>query len=103
MSLMKDNLPIFGIAKANKLIDYATTESDVARGISRMPLVLARIYEEDIKFETKVPNAPKKSYQTSPSALQREQLSDSDRFINNLNESIEARISVHRTSLDLTN
>lgn len=53
MSVVKDNLPIFGIAKASKLVDFATTESDVSRGVSRMPLVLARIYEEDIKFETK--------------------------------------------------
>ena len=56
MSVEKENLPIFGIAKASKLLDFATTESDVSRGISRMPLVLARIYEEDIKFDT---NAPK--------------------------------------------
>lgn len=56
MTVEKENLPIFGIAKASKLIDFATTESDVSRGISRMPLVLARIYEEDIKFDT---NAPK--------------------------------------------
>jgi len=48
----KDNLPIFGIAKAKQLNDFATTEKDLARGISRMPLALARIYEEDIKFDT---------------------------------------------------
>ena len=85
ISVAKDNLPIFGIAKANKLVEYATTESDVSRGISRMPLVLARIYEEDIKFETKTPkNAPsgnQKQFKQSPSAMQREQLSESDRFI----------------------
>ena len=54
MSIVKDNLPIFGIAKAKQLGDYATSEKDVARGITRMPLVLARIYEEDIKID---PNA----------------------------------------------
>ena len=69
LSLVQENLPIFGISKNRALTDYTTTEKDVSRGISRMPLVLSRIYEEDIKFETKVPNAPKKSYQTSPSAL----------------------------------
>ena len=58
----KDNLPIFGIAKAKQLADFATTEKDLARGISRMPLVLARIYEEDIKFDTE----KKRVYQTSP-------------------------------------
>ena len=54
MSIVKDNLPIFGIAKAKQLADYTTSEKDVARGITRMPLVLARIYEEDIKID---PNA----------------------------------------------
>jgi len=77
LSVVKDNLPIFGIAKANKLIDFATTESDVSRGISRMPLVLARIYEEDIKFDTETkPTKQKQTFKMSPSALQREQLSD---------------------------
>ena len=76
LSVVKDNLPIFGIAKANKLIDFATTESDVSRGISRMPLVLARIYEEDIKFDTETkPTKQKQTFKMSPSALQREQLS----------------------------
>ena len=51
MSIVKDNLPIFGIAKAKQLADFATSEKDMARGITRMPLVLARIYEEDIKFD----------------------------------------------------
>ena len=51
MSIVKDNLPIFGIAKAKQLADFATSERDMARGITRMPLVLARIYEEDIKFD----------------------------------------------------
>ena len=51
MSIKKDNLPIFGIAKAKQLGDFATSERDLARGITRMPLVLARIYEEDIDFD----------------------------------------------------
>ena len=51
MSIVKENLPIFGIAKAKKLDDFATSEKDLARGITRMPLVLARIYEEDIDFD----------------------------------------------------
>ena len=102
MSLVKDNLPIFGIAKASKLNDYATTENDVSRGVSRMPLVLARIYEEDIKFE-KTQKQPTKQFKQSPSALQREQLSESDRFINNLNDSIDMRISAHRSSINVDN
>ena len=52
LSIAQENLPIFGISKMRALADFATTEKDVARGISRMPLVLARIYEEDIKFDS---------------------------------------------------
>ena len=51
LSLKQDNLPIFGISKQRSLADYTTTEKDVTRGLSRMPLVLSRIYEEDIRFE----------------------------------------------------
>lgn len=51
LSLKQENLPIFGISKQRSLADYTTTEKDVTRGLSRMPLVLSRIYEEDIKFE----------------------------------------------------
>jgi hypothetical protein len=29
MSIVKDNLPIFGIAKGKQLADYATSEKDV--------------------------------------------------------------------------
>jgi hypothetical protein len=47
---MKENLPIFVIAKSKQLADFATSQQDVSRGISRMPLILARIYEEDTKF-----------------------------------------------------
>lgn len=52
LSSEQANLPIFGISKTRALADFTTTERDIARGISRMPLVLARIYEEDIKFES---------------------------------------------------
>lgn len=58
LSLCQDNLPIFGIGKSCTLGDFATTEGDVTRGISRMPLVLARIYEEDIKFDATVQQRP---------------------------------------------
>jgi len=54
LSQVQENLPIFGIAKNRSLSDFATTEKDVSRGISRMPLILARIYEEDIKFDVKL-------------------------------------------------
>ena len=48
IAIAKKSLPIFGITKANEqLVDFSTTKKDVARGISRMPLGLARIDEED--------------------------------------------------------
>lgn len=52
---MKENLPVYGIVKAKSLSDFATTEKDVARGISRIPILLARLYEEDVSIE-KNPN-----------------------------------------------
>lgn len=78
MSIVKDNLPIFGIAKAKQLADFATSEKDLARGITRMPLVLARIYEEDIKFET---GTPKRVYKTSPKAGSSNQQEESELFM----------------------
>jgi hypothetical protein len=45
--MVKLNLPIFGI-KSKDMKEYTTTEKDVVKGISRIPLNLARIYEEDI-------------------------------------------------------
>ncbi len=50
LSQLKENLPIFGIAKSKQLADFCTSQKDVSRGISRMPLILARIYEEDTNF-----------------------------------------------------
>lgn len=59
----QDNLPIYGISKAKNLTEYCTTEKDNNRGISRIPMLLARIYDEDIKLdETKpkyIPTSPK--------------------------------------------
>jgi hypothetical protein len=49
----KKNLPIFGI-KFKDLRDYTTNESDVGKGISRIPLQLARLYEEDVMEEVEV-------------------------------------------------
>lgn len=71
LSLMQENLPIFGIGKQRSLSDYCTTEKDVTRGISRMPLVLSRIYEEDIKFDA-TPTNRRPVFKTSPSMVQRE-------------------------------
>jgi len=47
ISKCKDNLPIFGI-KNKVLREFRTTEKDVDKGISRIPLQLARLIEEDM-------------------------------------------------------
>ena len=101
LSVMTENLPIFGISKARALADYTTTEKDVSRGISRMPLVLARIYEEDIKFDAKQKNRQPK-FNLSPSAMQTQQLAESERLMANLNEFSDHRNAAQRHSLNLS-
>lgn len=100
LSICQDNLPIFGITKSRSLTDFATTEKDVSRGISRMPLVLARIYEEDISFSATAKTRPK--FVTSPSALQREKLAESEKLMANLSEMTSHRNDAQRRSLNLT-
>jgi hypothetical protein len=46
-SKCKTNLPIYGIRNKD-LKEYQTREKDVIKGISRMPMKIARLYEEDI-------------------------------------------------------
>jgi hypothetical protein len=46
-SKCKANLPIYGI-KHKDLKEFQTTQRDVKKGISRVPMKIARIYEEDI-------------------------------------------------------
>jgi len=53
ISEINDNLPVYGIQKAKNLVDFCTTEKDVSRNISRVPLKLARILSEDIKMDKK--------------------------------------------------
>ena len=43
----RENLPIYGV-RQKSLGMYTTTESDAAKGISRVPLSLARLDEEDL-------------------------------------------------------
>ena len=43
----KKNLPVYGI-KSKDLREFTTTEKDLERGISRIPLQLSRLLEEDI-------------------------------------------------------
>ena len=54
ISLKKNNLKIFGIGRSKTLSDFVTTEKDVQKGNTRMPLNLARIYEEDIMSDEEV-------------------------------------------------
>lgn len=65
IGVAKENLPVYGIPKAKQLGDFTTTEADVKRNVSRMPLVLSRLYEEDIKF-TKSSTDDKKKFRMSP-------------------------------------
>lgn len=57
MTAMKNNLPIFGISKVKSLIDFVTTEKDLQKGNNRLPLNLARLYEEDLMSEDEVNKA----------------------------------------------
>lgn len=82
LSIAHDNLPIFGIAKQKTLEEFTTRESDVSRGISRMPLILARLYEEDIKF------VDKNKHKISPKAVE---LNEADTMLENLKDNIDYR------------
>jgi len=97
LTLQKENLPIFGIAKAKQLSDFCTTEKDVARGISRVPILLARIYEEDVHIESKA------KFRVSPKSQAIQQIKDSEKEFENLHESVKKRNDKMRTSLDLAN
>jgi len=57
MALYKNNLSIFGISKVKTLSDFVTTEQDVKKGNNRLPLNLARIYEEDLMTKDEVEKA----------------------------------------------
>ena len=74
LSQVKENLPIYGIAKNKQLTDFCTSERDSAHGISRMPLELARIYEEDVKIEPK-----KRNFRVSPQSIQKNEMSDAEK------------------------
>ena len=46
-NITRDNLPIYGVRQKSLGI-YTTQDSDVCKGISRIPLNLARLQEEDL-------------------------------------------------------
>ena len=48
---------IFGISKSKTLSEFVTTEQDVKKGNNRLPLNLARLYEEDLMTDEDVEKA----------------------------------------------
>lgn len=53
LSVTRENLPIYGIPKIKNLESFCTSENDKRRGINRIPLILARLYDEDFKTDKK--------------------------------------------------
>ena len=54
IAIKSNNISVFGISKSKTLSDFVTTESDVKKGTNRLPLKLARIYDEDLMSEEEV-------------------------------------------------
>lgn len=57
ITLRKDNLKIFGIPKTKSLVDFVTTERDIQKGKTRMPLALSRLTDEDLMSDAEVREA----------------------------------------------
>ena len=55
--MKRNNLRIFGISKSKTLSEFVTTEQDVKKGNNRLPLNLARLYEEDLMTDEDVEKA----------------------------------------------
>ena len=51
------NLKIFGISKQKNLADFVTTQKDVEKGNTRIPLNLARLREEDLMSDEELQKA----------------------------------------------
>ena len=85
LAIVGHNLPRFSVQKPHgQLTDYTTTKKDLARGVSRIPLELSRM-SEDRGNDWKSPS------QATPRTLTAKSLSESERFIENLNDSITNR------------
>lgn len=54
IAIKQMNIPIYGINKSKNLSDFVTNEGDVKKGKTRIPLKLARVYDEDILSEDEV-------------------------------------------------
>ena len=86
LNILGHNLPKFSVRKPHgQLADYTTTKKDLARGVSRIPLELSRMMSEDRTNNWKSPS------QATPRTLTAKSLSESERFIENLNDSIANR------------
>jgi hypothetical protein len=58
-----------------------------------MPLILARIYEEDVKMPSKNPQ-----FKLSPNSMLKTEISDAEKLIENLSSTVEYRNKAQRTS-----
>jgi hypothetical protein len=58
-----------------------------------MPLILARLYEEDIKF------TDSKKLKISPASYDKEQMSEADKMLENLGDNIDYRNEAKRESI----
>lgn len=61
-----------------------------------MPLILARLYEEDIKF------TDSKKLKVSPSSFVKEQMSEAEKIMENLGDNIDYRNDAKRESIKRT-
>lgn len=61
-----------------------------------MPLILARIYEEDVKMPSKNPK-----FKLSPNSMMKAEISDAEKLIENLTSTVEYRNRAQRTSQKL--
>lgn len=114
-STCKQNLPIYGIKNKN-LREFTTTEKDRDKGLSRIPLRLARIYEEDIiedqdmvmsnvSEELDILETYKFDMEHRKQAFSLSKRSDFDReeFEDNFNERDRSSTLFSRTSIDVVN
>ena len=101
ISEKRNNLKVFGIAKSKTLQDFVTTEKDVQKGHNRLPLNLARLYEEDIMSDEEIRNkkdgdATMSNEQTGPMS---ESIFNQDDISSNIQHKLNAmrrKSSVHR-------
>ena len=86
-SLLKKNLPIFGI-ESNHLSDYTATDKDALLGISRMPLKRLRLKEERILTDEDSSDDDEEDKELFNDFLiiNRDEVTDIDKYLKNLNK-----------------